>query len=567
MRLQKKESRQNSPGEKLRLLSGSIVDVMLCLFLILMLTVFPFYNQEGYSHIGTDKAVFFCRLGTWAGRALAIPLALYLLSGCSRLAGDIIRNGRSNRTGTAVSGKSGFPSSGMKKIFEGKASLPDLCALIYAGALLFSWLVTDYRTEALWGAKGWYMGLMPQTILLGIYFTVSRFWKPRKWLFCLSLPVSGAVFLMGCLNRFGIYAFGLESAGESYISTIGNLNWYCGYAVSVMFAGTILPWLGEGIKLWQKTLLMIYTAIGYLSLILQGSDSGLAALAAVMLVMFCMSAKDSGRMLVFWQEMTILSSECLGIFLVKNLAPGRINFMGMLAGILAGRAVSSVMTTVSILMMLLVWASRRRGKYREKLFCVLARAAAVGSACIVTGAVLLVVINTRHPGSLGRLSDNPLFTFNDAWGSHRGVTWLAGWKCFAAQDALHKLAGVGPDCMWPYINSGSNQEIYLYVTTAFPGLRLTNAHNEWLTVLVNTGIIGLAGYGGMMICGIGELLKKGKESPYAAACGFCLLAYTVNNIFSFQQAMGVGTVFVIFGMGKAFLRKGQKPVSKSPSLM
>lgn len=556
MRIQKKESGQSSPGEKLRLLSESILDYMLCFYLVLMLAVFPFYNEEGYSHIGTDKAVFFCRLGIWTGRALAIPLALYLLHGGSRLVGAAIRKSRSSRTDAVVPGKSGFGCPGMKKLFGAKAYPSDLFALIYAGALFLSWLFTDYRVEALWGAKGWYMGLMPQLMFLGIYLMVSRFWRPRKWLFCLSLPASGAVFLMGCLNRFGIYAFGLESAGESYISTIGNLNWYCGYAVSVMFAGTVLFWLGEGMKVWQRALLMIYTAIGYLSLILQGSDSGLSALAVVVLVMFCISARDSGRMLVFWQEMTIVSIECLGISLLKTLAPGKINFIGMQAGILTGRAVSIAMTIVSVLMMLLVWTGRKKGKYRERLFRILAWAAAVGSACIVLGAVLLVVINTKHPGILGRLSGNPLFTFNDAWGSSRGVTWLAGWKCFAAQDVLHKLVGVGPDCMWPYINSGSNQEIYLYVTTAFPGLRLTNAHNEWLTVLLNTGIIGLAGYGGMMICGIGELLMKGKESPFAAACGFCLLAYTVNNIFSFQQAMGVGTVFVMFGMGMAFLRKG-----------
>lgn len=115
--------------------------------------------------------------------------------------------------------------------------------------------------------------------------------------------------------------------------------------------------------------------------------------------------------------------------------------------------------------------------------------------------------------------------------------------------------GVGPDCMAEYIASGASEELQAAVKLRFGERRLTNAHNEWLTVLVNTGILGLAGFGGMMVCGMRELIKKGKENTVACACGICLLAYTVNNIFSFQQAVSTGTIFVIFGIGEAFLRR------------
>jgi Na+-driven multidrug efflux pump len=41
----------------------------------------------------------------------------------------------------------------------------------------------------------------------------------------------------------------------------------------------------------------------------------------------------------------------------------------------------------------------------------------------------------------------------------------------------------------------------------------------------------------------------------AGACGFAVLAYIVNNIFSFQQALSAVTVFMVLGMGEAFVRK------------
>lgn len=561
MRLQRAENCRKSLWDSLRRLSRMIPDYIICIYLILMLAVFPFYNEAGYSHIGTDKSTFFCRLGVGTGIILVIPLVL-------RLIAESVIFARQLSAGKKASELTYTEQTSVRQKFVGqrytrrkavlqkqhiRISPTDMFALVYCAALFLSYACTDYKEEALWGAKGWNMGLIPQLMLVCIYFLVSRFWMPRKWIFYIVLPVSGAVFLMGCMNRFGLYSFGLEFAGEGFISTIGNINWYCGYAVSVVFAGTVLLWLGEWPKVRQRALLMTYIAVGYMSLVLQGSDSGLAALAVVTLAMFFMSAGEGGRMLVFWQEMTLLWGGCLILFLFRLFVPNGINFIGEFAEIFISGPVSMTMTAVSVLALNLVWSDRRKGKYREKLFRILAKIAFFGSAGAVLGVLLLVVVNTLCPGILGRLSENTLFTFNRAWGSSRGATWSAGWKCFVAQDALHKLVGVGPDCMWSYINSGMSPEIYAYVNEIFGGLRLTNTHNEWLTILVDTGITGLVGYGGMMICGMLELMKNGKENPIAAACSFCLLAYTVNGIFSFQQSMGVGTVFVMFGMGKAFL--------------
>ena len=58
----------------------------------------------------------------------------------------------------------------------------------------------------------------------------------------------------------------------------------------------------------------------------------------------------------------------------------------------------------------------------------------------------------------------------------------------------------------------------------------------------------------MMVSGIRSFLSEKGRNVYAYACGFCLLAYTVNNFFSFQQSVSTPTIFVLFGMGRAFQR-------------
>ena len=139
--------------------------------------------------------------------------------------------------------------------------------------------------------------------------------------------------------------------------------------------------------------------------------------------------------------------------------------------------------------------------------------------------------------------------FSAAWGSNRGATWSAGARCFWEADLLHKIFGVGPDCMYAFLSNEASPELQNMVYDFFYGNRLTNAHNEWLTILVDIGVLGLVSYAGMMISVIRNFLHAGKKSMLVGACGFCVLAYTVNNMFSFQQVMNISTVFVIMGIG------------------
>ena len=135
---------------------------------------------------------------------------------------------------------------------------------------------------------------------------------------------------------------------------------------------------------------------------------------------------------------------------------------------------------------------------------------------------------------------------------------MAGLYCFAEQNFLHKLVGIGPDCMARYLYNDGSETVKALVAEAFGKQRLTNAHNEWLTLLTNVGLLGVVSFVGMMITAIKRFIGNYKISVVAAGCGFCLLAYTVNNMFSFQQSMSFATIFVVFGIGENYLRVAKK---------
>lgn len=505
-----------------------VTDYAICIYLLLILVVLPFYQRQGYARIGSDKAYFFDRVIRDLGKVTIPLILLYMAVSAFCLRGRLWDRLRSRITVT------------------------DAFAAGYGLALAISWYCSDYRAESLWGADGWFMGLWPQLALVFTYLLVSKLWKPRKWMMYLALISSGGVFLLGCLNRAGLDPLGMSTDNPSFISTIGNINWYCGYLVSVFFAGVALLWQQEKGRSWRKLSLTAYVVVGFGSLLTQGSDSGLAALAVVILAMFALSVPDSQRMAMFWQEMLLLGGTCVAVYVVRGLVSVNAYGSGSVGAVLTTGWRPVFVTAASCIVLALVISGRNTGKYPERGLRILARGVVAASISAVLVLAAMIGLNTFQPGSLGPLSENPLFTFSLRWGSGRGATWQAGIRCFAEQDFLHKLVGVGPDAMSAYLYRAGSAELRALLEEAFGRQILTNAHNEWLTVLVNTGILGMAAFVGMILTGIRSFLGRGRNK-ITCACGFCLLAYTVNNLFSFQQSMNTSTLFSLFGIGGAFL--------------
>lgn len=524
-----------------------ILTLITTVYMLLIIVVMPFYNQEGYNHIGSDKSYFFRTCSSYTAKMLLPVLVCYLL--CLAI--------NWCRVGT----EQGLWERIVCTIKKMRISPTDLFALLYAFSVALSYWGTNYKDTALWGIEGWYMGALPQLILVGIYFCVSRFCRRRQILY-LFLPVSAIVFLLGIVNRFGWYPLSMENSGiPSFISTVGNINWYCGYLTAVFFVGAGLFWLTPKNQRLRAGLLALYTAVGFAALVTQGSDSGIFALAVTMLVIFCLSAGENAGgsrekavgMLRFWQLTLLLSGACLLIFAVRLLLPGRMNYTFFLGDLLTYSMLPAIMAIISAAALLGMRLDQR--KRLDKAFRVLARTACIAVPAAVILFAGMVALNTLRPGSLGRLSGVDVFTFKPAWGSNRGATWGAGVQCFLEQDPLRKFIGLGPDCMWDYIVKDGSAELLDMVQNTFgTGNRLTNAHCEWLTILVNTGLLGFVGYGGMMLSAIVRFLRARQILPGAAACGLCLLAYTSNNVWSFQQSMGVASIFVLMGIGESRVR-------------
>lgn len=537
-RKQKKKS--NLLKDVLQLLEMGL-NMVVTLYMFLVIVVMPFYFTDGYARIGTDKHEVLYGIATKVGVIFFVLLLFYL----------IVRIGsflRQKKQATRENDK-----------FLRKMSVTDWFALIYGVVVFISYLLSDYREkgdygDALMGTNRWYMGLVTQLIFVGTYFAVSRFWKKNKWLPALWFPVTLGVFLLGYLNRFEIRPLKMKNATVEFISTIGNINWYCGYIVIIFFGILYYIWTRTENQKWVNVVFGIWVTLGFGTLLTQGSRSGIVALGVCLMVLYMLSIKNADKLQSFLMVTFYMGAACVGTYCIRYYWSDKYGYPDALLDLFTYSPLAYVILGGAIISCLcLAWLQKRRKSVNffkgiGYIVCGLVVVAFVAF-------IILGVKNTVQPGSIGSLSEYDIFIWGPKWGSNRGATWAAGWLCFADQDFMGKLFGVGPDCMAMYIHSGVNQELLTMIKKCFNTLLLTNAHNEWLTTLVNTGLLGMLSFVGLTMSAIVRYLKAGEANPMVGACGFAVLAYTANNFFGFQQSLNGITIFLVLGIGEAYMHK------------
>lgn len=534
-----KAQRSESVLESIGKFFLNVLRILVWLSVILVLAILPFYFQEGYTHIGSDKSYFFRKssvilgrliLPVWGGGILCYGMNLFI-----------------------------HKKKELLPQWSRHLCITDYFAFFYGVCDIISYFCSNYKETALWGTTGWFMGLIPQLTLVALYFLIRFFQTRGEWVVILNLLASAIVFVLGFLNRFAIFPIPMKySDRETFISTVGNINWYCGYLMAVFFVGVGLLWLDKGGDKRKTWLLCGYVFAGFATLITQGSESGIFALAVVLFTLFALSAKDGdpARVGRFWLLILLLGMAGSFTAALRLAFPGRITFTFAPGDLLTYSPLPFIMAAAALAGIFMTYkgkgASDTLLQSGMKIF---ANICCIAIPLLLVSFIGMIVMNTLYPGSLGTMSQMSVFTFNDRWGSSRGATWSIGLRCFMEQDFLHKLTGVGPDCMADFLYKDSSDSLLALAQRAFEKMRLTNAHCEILTILVNEGILGAICYGGMLISHAYHLIRSRANNAYAAACGLCVLAYFANSLWSFQQTMGVVPLFVIMGLGGYFLHR------------
>lgn len=173
--------------------------------------------------------------------------------------------------------------------------------------------------------------------------------------------------------------------------------------------------------------------------------------------------------------------------------------------------------------------------------------------------LVLLFINTMAPGILGYLSKYKVFLFNGSWGSARGATWRDGFFIYQSFSLRERLFGVGQDCFAIY--GYDVPEISARLKEEWLGSRLTNAHNECITYLVNIGIFGMISFIGIFGSSFKRLLEKARKEPVCYVFAASLLSYFLHNQFSFSQVLSTPYIYMMLGLGESLMRRCDENMS------
>ncbi len=498
-------------------------------YLLLIFGVYPFYMKQGYVDIGKAKYHFFIYSSLAAAGIFTLISALLALQSVYQW----------------------LKKRRLHLIDWNKLSAVDLFVIMYAAEIFISYVFSDFQEEALWGTEGWYMGLVLKLTLCAFYFFISRLWDGNRIVWYTAFAVSGAVFALGLLDRFSIHLISLEIRQPEFISTLGNINWFSGY-LSVLAPVGICMFLFQNKKIYLKLFYGIYTIISFMAGLSQGGDSIFLFFAALFFMLFWISLEKETWFRDYFLLIFLWGFSAQAVRLMRVFMPDRYNYD---TNNLCAYATGSNITLAAGVFGILIYGMLSWKK--EKLFLNAHVKKTVRKAMVLLllgGLALWLLISglntfTGIPG----LEQKSFFLLNERWGNGRGAAFSIAFDSFRQMPFLHKFTGVGADCFSVYVYSLPDMAVKL--REAFGNSRLTNAHNELLTCLINEGISGVFLFMGIMVSFVKKCMKKGTDNYILYALAVCVICYLSNNMVSFEQVLNLPFLFLLMGMGSAESRR------------
>ena len=496
-------------------------------YLLLIFGIYPLYMHRGYVDIAQAKYHFF----------------IY----CS-LAGLVILTA----AGAACGGQALWRRIRHREAYLitwDSVSLTDMFVILYATEIFISYVFSCDRKEAFGGTQGWYMGLVLLLVLCALYFYISRLWSGSKGVWHAAVLTSGIVFLLGILDRFSVYLIPLETRNPAFISTLGNINWFCGYLSVTAPIGISLFVFGSG----KKKVYGVYAFFVFLAGFCQGGSSIFLFFGVLFYSLLWIAVKkrmwiENYFLLLFLWSMSAGTMTAVQLIIKDGYNYDPDSFCVRAAGspltLLAGIGALGIYVFLRI---------RKEGEISSKMQGTVHKVMILMLMAGILGYLILAMPGNKPgaPGA-GRLE---IFSFGEAWGNGRGAAITGSIEAYRQMPFFRKLFGAGPDCFSVYVYS--LEEVAQMLRANFGSNRLTNAHNELLTCLINTGFAGTCLFAGTFAFFAGSCMRKGKENPTFYLFAVCIICYFVHNMVSFAQVLNFPYLFLLLGMGEN-MKRNQK---------
>ena len=391
-----------------------------------------------------------------------------------------------------------------------------------------------------WGLGGYYGGCMMVLFTAAGYLAVHAF-APQKILngltFCVGVTTA-IVTVLYVLNIFnidliGTYADTAVVERAQFFSTLGQKNFCSGFmafALPLVFYAFLAA---RGVR--HTVFYGIPAFFGGLALAVVDAEGLALGIGVAVLVLICQKT---------FTTRTLRRLAVIGAFFFFHA--GWMQYMRTHVYTQGGKPMLAALghvAQIGFVLCLALWAALRFGlRGREVPLYKLGRAVA---GVAVAGAAVLAVLANCWPNfpSLGRLDD--LLIFNDDWGTYRGTAWRITAESWLAQPLWRKLFGVGLGMMHTAVAEWAGAGITDRMKTFYA------AHNEYLELLLTTGVAGLAAW----LWFVAAHLRKAAQNwlrPGVAPVTLALVSYLAHAVISIRVSMIFPEIMLLFALLQAF---------------
>lgn len=460
------------------------------LYLLTICIFLPLYMKDGYNELGEAKGVAFLIIAAVYG---VLYILAFLLDKRKRVTDDLS---------------------------------------FFLNLLIFSNLITLFfslnKGKSFLGIPGWRMGFCTS-----IFFIVSSYFIIRKGAILSSYIVYALLItpffceVLGILHRFGIYPFKIYGQNPSFLSTIGNINWFAG------FLSIFVP-LGIGISyhlsVSKKKLInidfiaaSIYEIAGLMALIVQGSDGAVLILVSVYLCILFISLSKRETLKSFLISLFKLGLSMTILEVILMMFPYSLNYEESIMIMLLNNRIGVIILAFSLFALCLNSLLKElKTPFSNRIYRSL-----LGIALLF----LMVAICIIAPLEL-----------NQDFGNGRGIIYRISFDMFTSLKGFRKLVGVGQDGFSVY---AYNDQFFLTsLLNLFGNNVLTNAHSIILTTLIEKGLIGFIAYGVFF----GAFFYKAKKEHIEIFYVLPVIAFLVYGLVSFSQICAAPYLYAVMAL-------------------
>ena len=132
----------------------------------------------------------------------------------------------------------------------------------------------------------------------------------------------------------------------------------------------------------------------------------------------------------------------------------------------------------------------------------------------------------------------------------RLTLWKVTLLTYGKEGVLYKFFGNGPGSYYHMLYQWGSDAMDWINKGLLDNNIYSNAHNEWLTLLIEQGILGEVAFSGIFITAFTNLRKKLSQSPECLAIFLGLVGYLICSLFTFQHVLSTPFAFALLGMAE-----------------